>query len=102
LELGDGSQASLFHGKQHPRELGTAEVEQVLTHLAVRGRVSASMQNQAPNAVVFLYHEVLEIDLGRFQAVRAGRPKRLSAAMPTSGIMSRPLLDSCNPVEPVV
>jgi hypothetical protein len=36
----------LFHGKRHPRDLGAAEVEQFLTHLAVQGRVSASTQPQ--------------------------------------------------------
>ncbi len=71
----------LFHGKRHPRELGAAEVEQFLTHLAVQGRVSASTQNQALNALVFLYQQVLEIDLGRFEAVRARRPKRLPVVL---------------------
>ena len=71
----------LFHGKRHPRELGAAEVEQFLTHLAVHGRVSASTQNQALNALVFLYQQVLEIDLGRFEAVRAHRPKRLPVVL---------------------
>jgi integrase len=67
----------LFHGKRHPRELGAAEVEQFLTHLVVGGRVSASTQNQALNALLFLYKQVLEIDLGRLDAVRARRPNRL-------------------------
>jgi integron integrase len=71
----------LFHHKRHPRDLGAAEVEQFLTHLAVRGRVSASTQNQALNALVFLYKQVLEIDLGRFDAVRARRPKRLPVVL---------------------
>jgi hypothetical protein len=64
----------LFHGTRHPRELGAAEVEPFLTDLAVNGRVTASTQNQALNALVFLYAQVLEIDLGRFDAVRARRP----------------------------
>lgn len=71
----------LFHGKRHPRDLGAAEVEQFLTHLAVKGHVSASTQNQALNALVFLYQQVLEIDLGRFEAVRARRPKRLPVVL---------------------
>jgi hypothetical protein len=45
----------LFHGKRHARELGAAEVQQFLTDQAVRRRVSASTQNQAHNALVFLY-----------------------------------------------
>ena len=71
----------LFQGKRHPRDLGAAEVEQFLTDLAVRGHVSASTQNQALNALVFLYAQVLEIDLGRFDAVRARRPKRLPVVL---------------------
>ena len=71
----------LFHGKRHPRDLGAAEVEQFLTHLAVVGRVSASTQNQALNALVFLYRQVLDMDLGRFEAVRARRPKRLPVVL---------------------
>jgi integron integrase len=70
-----------FHQKRHPRDLGAAEVEQFLTHLAVDGHVSASTQNQALNALVFLYQHVLEIDLGRFDAVRARRPKRLPVVL---------------------
>jgi len=71
----------LFHHKRHPRDLGAAEVEQFLTHLAVQGQVSASTQHQALNALVFLYKHVLEIDLGRFDAVRARRPKRLPVVL---------------------
>ena len=48
----------IFHGKRHPSELGAAEVEGFLTSLAVEGRVSASTQNQAKSALLFLYKEV--------------------------------------------
>src|SRR5437588_531555 len=61
--------------------MGAAEVEQFLTHLAVQGHVAASTQNQALNALVFLYKQVLEIDLGRFDAVRARRGKRLPVVL---------------------
>jgi hypothetical protein len=71
----------LFHNKRHPRDMGAAEVEQFLTHLAVQGHVSASTQNQALNALVFLYAQVLEIDLGHFDAVRARRGKRLPVVL---------------------
>ncbi len=54
----------LFHGKRHPENLGSAEVEQFLTHLAVERKVAASTQNQALNAIVFLYTEVLGQELG--------------------------------------
>ena len=49
----------LFHGKQHPSDMGTAEVAAFLTDLAVRGKVSASTQNQALSGLLFLYAEVL-------------------------------------------
>ncbi len=71
----------LFHGKRHPREMGAAEVAQFLTHLAVDGHVSASTQNQALNALVFLYRQVLEIDLGKLDAVRARRGTRLPVVL---------------------
>ena len=53
----------LFHGKRHPVEMGAAEVEAFLTCLAVQGRVAASTQNQALNALLFLYREVLDVEL---------------------------------------
>jgi integron integrase len=53
----------LFHGKRHPKDLGAAEVEAYLTHLAVRGRVSASTQNQAKSAILFLFREVINSEL---------------------------------------
>jgi integron integrase len=49
----------LFHGKRHPRELGKAEVEAFLSHLTTAKNVAVSTQNQALNALVFLYREVL-------------------------------------------
>src|SRR5690348_3591639 len=52
-----------FHGIRHPRTMGAAEVEQFLTHLAVAGEVAAGTQNQALSALLFLYKEVLGIDL---------------------------------------
>lgn len=53
----------LFHDKRHPAEMGAAQVEAFLTHLAVKSRVSASTQNQAKAALLFLYKKVLAIDL---------------------------------------
>jgi integron integrase len=67
-----------FNGMRHPRELGVAEVTRYLTHLATAGRVSASTQNQAFSALLFLYREVLEQPLaGLDDVVRAKRPVRL-------------------------
>jgi hypothetical protein len=54
----------LFHQKRHPREMGDAELEAFLTHLAIEEHVAASTQNQVLNAIVFLYREVLKQDLG--------------------------------------
>jgi len=53
----------LFHGKRHPQDMGPAEIEAFLTHLAVEGKVARSTQNQAFNALLFLYREVLGISL---------------------------------------
>jgi integron integrase len=61
--------------------MAAAEVEQFLTDLAVNGHVAASTQNQVLNALLFLYQQVLEIDLGRLDAVRARRPKRLPVVL---------------------
>jgi integron integrase len=76
----------LFHGKKHPAEMGAAEIEAFLTHLAVHGRVSASTQNQAFNALLFLYQQVLNIELPRIDAVRAKRPERLPVVMSRSEV----------------
>jgi integron integrase len=65
------------HGIRHPNTMGTAEVEQFLTHLAVAGRVSASTQNQALGALLFLYRDVLQQEIGELDAVRARRPRRV-------------------------
>ena len=71
-----------FHNRRHPREMGAAEVESFLTHLAVESRVSASTQNQAMQALLFLYRQVLEIDLPWLENVtRARRPKRLPVVL---------------------
>jgi integron integrase len=61
--------------------MGAREVSEFLTHLAIEGHVSVSTQTQALNALVFLYRQVLEIDLGRLDAVRAHRPRRLPVVM---------------------
>lgn len=67
-----------FHGKKHPRDLGPAEIEVFLSHLATRRHVSASTQNQALSAILFLYKKVLEIDLPWMEdIVRARRPVRV-------------------------
>jgi len=64
----------VHHGKKHPGEMGALEVELFLTHLAVGENVSTSTQKQALNALVFLYHRVLQKPLGQFGDI--ARPKR--------------------------
>ena len=65
-----------FHRLRHPKEMGAPEISQFLTFLAVDQNVAASTQNQALNALVFLYREVLGQDPGIFEGVvRARRPK---------------------------
>ena len=71
----------LFHQKRHPREMGAAEIETYLTHLAVEKHVSASTQNQAFSAILFLYQKVLEIELPKLNALRARRPERLPVVL---------------------
>ena len=72
----------LFHGKRHPAEMSATEVAQFLTHLAVDRQVAASTQNQALSALIFLYRQVLEIELPRLEDVaRARRPVRLPVVL---------------------
>jgi site-specific recombinase XerD len=49
-----------FHKKHHPSSMGEREINEFLTHIAVNGNVAATTQNQAPNAIVFFYKEVLK------------------------------------------
>ncbi|MDI6713112.1 MAG: integron integrase [Anaerosomatales bacterium] len=70
-----------FHGMRHPAELGEAEINAFLTHLAIEGRVSVSTQNQALAALLFLYRHVLGREMGGLDIVRARRPVRLPVVM---------------------
>jgi integron integrase len=72
----------LFHGKRHPLEMGKDEITRFLSALAVHGQVSASTQNQALCALLFLYREVLSEDFGWLDdVVRAKRPQRLPVVL---------------------
>jgi integron integrase len=72
----------LFHGKRHPRMMGSPEVEAFLSHLAVEGKVAASTQNLALSALLFLYKDVLDVDLPWLKDVtRAKRPQRLPTVL---------------------
>ncbi|ADE14437.1 integron integrase [Nitrosococcus halophilus Nc 4] len=72
----------LFHQRRHPLEMGEREVSEFLTYLACQKHVAASTQNQALNALVFLYREVLERPLGDLaNVVRAKKPQRLPVVL---------------------
>ncbi|MDO9050511.1 MAG: integron integrase [Methylotenera sp.] len=72
----------LHFDKQHPKDLGAGEVEQFLTHLAVVGKVSASTQNQAKSALLFLYKEILGVELPLLDDVeQAKTTKRLPVVL---------------------
>ena len=72
----------LFHGKRHPQEMGAAEVEAFLSHLAVDRQVSASTQNQAKAAILYLYKQVLGMELPWLdEVVQARRPRRLPVVL---------------------
>jgi integron integrase len=71
-----------FHGKRHPAEMGAEEVPRFLSSLALHDHVSASTQNQALSAILFLYQEVLQQDLLWLDdIVRAKRPIRLPVVL---------------------
>lgn len=83
----------LFHKEvsghmRHPADMGAPEVEAFLTHLAVNRQVSAATQNQALNALVFLYREVLELPLEGIDAMRARRKKNLPVVLTQEEVKS--------------
>jgi len=72
----------LYNDKRHPRTMGAPEVRDFLTHLAVERRVSASTQSQALSAILFLYREVLGLDIGWVSDVeRSKKPKKLPVVL---------------------
>ena len=73
----------LYHNKRHPAQMGVPEIEAFLTHLAVEQNVSASTQNQALSAILFLYRHVLKIEFPekQFQIARARKPLRLPVVL---------------------
>src|SRR6266550_1745778 len=72
----------LFHGKRHPRDMAEQEIVEFLTHLATKQNVSASTQNQALSALLFLYQQFFERQLGRLDgALRASRPARVPVVL---------------------
>ena len=83
-----------FH-RRRPLEIGKAEVEAYLTHLAVEKNVAAATQNLAFCAILFLYREFLAVDLEGIAALRAKRPKRLPVVLSKNEV--RRLLAALNP-----
>lgn len=72
----------LFHGKRHPKEMGAAEIEAFLSLLVSEHYVSANTQNLALSSILFLYKEVLSIDLPWLNnIVHAKKPKRLPVVL---------------------
>ena len=71
-----------FHHKQHPKNLGKTEIEGFLSYLASERHVAAATQNQAMNAIIFLYKRVLDMPIDdRIEALRAKKPKRLPTVL---------------------
>ncbi|MGE3540005.1 MAG: integron integrase [Candidatus Tectimicrobiota bacterium] len=67
----------LFHGKRHPQDMGAAEIRAFLSHLAIHGQVAAATQNNALNALLFLYRHVLHQEFPQLENLeRAKRPQR--------------------------
>lgn len=71
-----------FHNARHPEEMAEPEINAFLTHLAIKEKVSASTQNQALSAPLFLYRHVIGREVGALgDVVRAKKPKRLPVVM---------------------
>lgn len=76
-------------GKRHPKDMGAEEIAAFLSHLAVAGRVSASTQNQAKSALLFLYKEVLAFELPWLNKVESAKaPKRLPVVLTRDEVMA--------------
>jgi integron integrase len=90
----------LFHNKRHPKEMGSPEIEQFLTHLAVEGNVAASTQNQALCSLLFLYREVLKQDIGFVDITWAQRPKHLPTVMTKAEVQA--VLHHCSGIYQLV
>jgi integron integrase len=73
----------LFHNKKHPKDMGKVEIESYLTKLATKDRVSPTTQNQAFSAILFLYKEVLGLDISdwNIQALRAQERKHIPVVL---------------------
>lgn len=71
-----------FNGTRHPKEMGKKEIERFLSHLAINRKVAVSTQNQAFNAILFLYKDVLLMPIGdKIESVRSKKPKKLPTVL---------------------
>lgn len=71
-----------FNNRCHPKDMGKQEIERFLSHLAINRDVSASTQNQALNAILFLYKHVLKLPVDmNIRAIRSEKPKRLPTVL---------------------
>lgn len=70
-----------FHNMRHPREMGKQEIEEFLTYLAVNKKVAPSTQNQALNALIYLYNQVLGIELDEINALRPRKSRHLPTVL---------------------
>ncbi|MFZ5569289.1 MAG: integron integrase [Thermodesulfobacteriota bacterium] len=78
-----------FHDKRHPKEMGLKEIEAFLTDLAVKRKVAASTQNQALNALLFLYSQVLQIEFpDNINSIRAKRPEKRPVVLSENEMMA--------------
>jgi site-specific recombinase XerD len=78
-----------FHNVRHPAEMAEAEINGFLTHLAVKEKVSASTQNQALSALLFLYRHVIGREVGDLgNVIRARKPTRLPVVMTRDEVKS--------------
>jgi integron integrase len=72
----------LFHNKRHPKDMGAEEIQAFITHLAVEKKVSASTQNQALSAILFLYRHVLQVEINLpSDLIRAEKSKTLPVVL---------------------
>ena len=87
---GWAKQFILYHGKRHPRDMGEVEIRDFLTHLAAERNVAASTQNQALNALVFIYKSVLGRPAGDLTGIeRASRPVKLPVVLSQPEVRAR-------------
>ncbi|MFH0974949.1 MAG: integron integrase [Spirochaetota bacterium] len=79
----------LYHNKRHPKDMADKEIAEFLTHLAVDGKVSASTQNQAMCAIIFLYKHIIQKDIGEISGfVWAKKPKKIPVVFTRNEVKS--------------